>query len=345
VSATEQVPTEAEARAALAQQRRRRSRRRGVTGVARKLGELVLVLLLVTFATAVIIDLLPGNAAVAILGDSQPPEAYAALEEELGLNQNLFVRYGEWLGNAVQGDLGESIIPPGGEVVDRVSSALPVSVELAILGLGMALGIAIPLALWSAWRPGGRVDRIITTITFGLVSLPSFVAGMVLILLFVRVWPIFPRAEWVRLSDGIGENLNHALLPAFVVALGEIPIFLRVLRGDLIETLQQDYVTAARSRGMSPRRVLVSEALRPSSLSLVTVAGVSLGRLIGSTVIAETLFGLPGIGSLIVSSALSKDIALLQGAVVTVAVIYVLVNAAVDLSYSRLDPRLRRAAA
>ena len=170
-------------------------------------------------------------------------------------------------------------------------------------------------------------------------------AGLLLILVFVRLWPVFPRAEWVRVSDGLGDNLYHAFLPALVVAVGEIPIFLRVLRGDLIETMQQDFITAARSRGMSPRKVLVSEALRPSSLSLVTVAGVSLGRLIGSTVIAESLFGLPGMGSLIVSSALTKDLALLQGAVVTVAIIYVVVNALVDLSYSRLDPRLRRASA
>lgn len=324
----------------------RRPRRHGAgRAVARKLVELVVVLLLVTFATAVIVDLVPGNAAVAILGDSQPPEAYAALEAELGLNEPLPVRYAEWLGNAVQGDLGESIIPPGGEVIDRISSALPVSVQLAIMGLFISLAISVPLALWSAWRPGGRVDRTITTFTFGLVSLPSFVAGMLLILLFVRVWPVFPRAEWVRLSDGVGDNLYHAILPALVVAVGEIPVFLRVLRGDLIETMQQDYVTAARSRGMSPGRVLVGEALRPSSLSLVTVAGVSLGRLIGSTVIAESLFGLPGMGSLIVSSALTKDLALLQGAVVVVAVIYVVVNALVDLSYSRLDPRLRRAGA
>lgn len=342
MNVTAQEPADASVGAAPARRRRRRGRY-GL--VARRLGELVVVLVLVTFATAMIIELLPGNAAVTILGDSQPPEAYAELERELGLDQNLFVRYGQWLGDAVQGDLGRSIIPPGGEVMDRISSALPVSVQLAVMGLVIALGVSVPLALWSAWRPGGRVDRIITTLTFGLVSLPSFVAGMVLILLFVRVWPIFPRAEWVRLSDGLGDNLMHAFLPALVVALGEIPVFLRVLRGDLVETLQQDFVTAARARGMAPARVLVSEALRPSSLSLVTVAGVSLGRLIGSTVIAETLFGLPGIGSLIVSSALSKDLALLQGAVVTVAVIYVLVNAAVDLSYSRLDPRLRRASA
>ncbi len=325
---------------------RPRARRRfGGATALRRIGELLLVLLLVTFATAVLVDLVPGNAAVAILGDSQPPEAYAALEEELGLNENLFNRYASWLGNAVQGDLGNSIIPPGGSVIDRLTSALPVSVQLAVMGLVIALGVAVPLALWSAWRPGGRVDRIITTFTFGLVSLPSFVAGMLLILLFVKVWPLFPRAEWVRIGDSIPDNLRHAFLPALVVAVGEIPVFLRVLRGDLIETMQQDFVTAARARGMSPRRLLVSEALRPSSLSLVTVAGVSLGRLIGSTVIAESLFGLPGVGSLIVQSALTKDLALLQGGVVTVAVIYVVVNALVDLSYSRLDPRLRRAGA
>ena len=287
-------------------------------------------------------DLVPGNAAVAILGEGQPPEAYAELEAELGLDQPLVPRYFDWLGDAVTGDLGESIIPPGGSVVDRLSSALPVSIQLALMGVVIALALSIPLALWSAWRPGGRVDRIITAGTFGLVSLPSFVAGMILILLFVKTWPIFPRAEWVRLSDGLGENLRHAFLPAVVVSVSEIPVFTRVLRGDLIETMRMDFITAARARGMSPIRILVSEAFRPSSLSLVTVAGVSLGRLIGSTVIAEILFGLPGIGTLIVGAASSKDLALLQGAVVVVAVIYVVANALVDVSYSWLDPRLRR---
>lgn len=301
------------------------------------------MLVLVSFATSVIVDLIPGNATVAILGEGRPPEAYAALEAELGLDEPLVTRYLDWLGDAVTGDLGESIVPPGGSVVDRLASALPVSLQLAAMGLAIALVVSVPLALWSAWRPGGRVDRAITAGAFGLVSLPSFVAGMILILLFVKVWPLFPRAEWVRLGDGLGSNLHHALLPAIVVSLPEIPVFTRVLRGDLIETLRMDYITSARARGMSPRRLLVSEALRPSSLSLVTVAGVSLGRLIGSTVIAETLFGLPGLGTLIVTAASNKDLALLQGAVVLVAILYVLLNALVDVSYSWLDPRLRRA--
>jgi peptide/nickel transport system permease protein len=301
------------------------------------------VLLLVSFATSVIVALIPGNPTVAILGEGRAPEEYAALETELGLDEPLVTRYLDWLGDAVTGDLGESIVPPGGEVVDKLASALPVSLQLAAMGLAIALLVSVPLALWSAWRPGGRVDRTITAASFGLVSLPSFVAGMILILLFVKVWPLFPRAEWVRLGDSVGSNLHHALLPAIVVSLPEIPVFTRVLRGDLIETMRMDYITAARARGMSPRRLLVREALRPSSLSLVTVAGVSLGRLIGSTVIAETLFGLPGLGTLIVTAASNKDLALLQGAVVLVAFLYVLLNALVDVSYSWLDPRLRRA--
>lgn len=312
--------------------------------MARRLAELLAVLLLVTFATAFIVDLVPGNAAVAVLGENQPPEAYERVERELGLDKSLVPRYVDWLGDAVRGDLGNSLTPPGGAVIDRLGAALPVSLQLALMGLAIALLTAVPLALWSAWRPGGQVDRTLTMATFGLVSLPSFVAGMLLILVFVKVLGWFPRAEWVRLSSGgLGDNLHHAFLPALVVSLSEIPVFARVLRGDLIETLQQDFVTAARARGVGPFKLLVSEALRPSSLSLVTVAGVSLGRLIGSTVIAETLFGLPGLGTLIVSAALSKELAVLQGAVVLVAVIYVLVNALVDLSYSRLDPRLRRA--
>jgi peptide/nickel transport system permease protein len=311
-----------------------------------RLLELIPVLLLVTFASYFLVDLLPGDPAVAILGPNRPAADYERMRDRLDLDAPVIERYGEWLTNALQGDLGETVVPPRTSVSSRIEAALPVSLELAALGLIIALAVSIPVAMASAAKPDGRFDRIVTACTFGLVSIPSFLAGILLILLFVKIWPIAPRAQWIRLTDGgLVSNLEHAWLPATAIALSEIPVFVRVLRGDLIQTLQQDFILAARARGVPSWRILSFEALRISSFSLVTLAGVSLGRTIGSTVVVEALFGLPGLGSVSVTAATNRDITLLQGAIVTIAVVYVLVNALVDTSYAWIDPRIRRARA
>lgn len=313
-----------------------------IGAVARRLGELLLVLLLISFLTFMLGSLLPGDPAVAILGPDRPAEDYVEVRQELHLDDPFFSRYLSWLGDAVRGDLGEGVVPPHGSVTDRVSAALPVSLELAVLAVTISLALSIPLALLSAAKPGGRVDRSISAMAFGMISVPSFVAGLLLILVFVKLWPVLPRNGWVRPSDGgWGENLRFALLPALTMSLMEVAIYTRLLRNDLVATLQEDFVLAARAKGLPRWRILVREALRPSSLSLVTVAGVSLGRMIGATVIAEQLFGLPGLGSLVVKAAVDGDLVLVQGAVLVVAAIYVLVNAAIDLTYGWLDPRVR----
>lgn len=308
----------------------------------RRVAELVLVLLLISILTFLLGTLLPGDPAVAILGPDASADQYQAVRDELGLEKPIVTRYLDWLGSAVQGDLGQGVVPPGGDVVERVMAALPVSLELAALAVALSLLISVPLALISAARPGGRLDRGITAAAFGMISVPSFVSGLILILLFVKFWPILPRNGWVRLTDGgLVENLRFAILPALTMSLMEVAIYTRLLRNDLVTTLQEDFVLAARAKGLPRWRVLVREALRPSSLSLVTVAGVSLGRMIGATVIAEQIYGLPGLGTLIVRAATDGDLVLLQGAVLVVAAIYVLVNATVDVTYSWLDPRVR----
>lgn len=307
-----------------------------------RLGELVAVLFLVSVGVFALVSLLPGDPAVSILGEGRAPEDYAAMRTELGLDKSFVSRYTDWLGGALTGDLGNSVIPPFTSVTDRVTSALPVSIELAVLGLVLALLLAVPLAMWSAAHQGGLVDRIIGATMFGILSVPSFLAGLLLIMVFANGLGWFPRAQWVRLSDGVADNLWHAALPAIVIALSELALFTRVLRNDLIVTLHEDFVLAARARGMPPWRVMVTDALRPSSFSLVTLLGISLGQLIGSTVIVEYLFALPGMGSLIVQAASQGDFPMVQGAVLVIAFIYVVVNAGIDLSYGYLDPRTRR---
>lgn len=311
-------------------------------GLLRRLGQLVAVLALVSFGVFLLVALLPGDPAAAILGPGHPPEDYAALRSELGLDQPIWQRYAEWLGGALTGDLGHSIVPPQAAVTDRIAAALPVSLELAALGLLIALVLSVPLALLSAYREGGLADRAIGAVVFGVLSIPSFLLGLLLIMLLVDQLGLLPRSQWVRLTESVGGNLSHAILPALVIALPETALFTRILRNDLVRTLREDFVLAARAKGMSPRHVMVSEALRPSSFSLITVLGISLGTLIGSTVIVEYLFSLPGMGTLVVTAASQGDFPMVQGAALVIATLYVLINTAIDLTYGYLDPRTRR---
>ncbi|XBB69807.1 ABC transporter permease [Nocardioides sp. WV_118_6] len=305
--------------------------------------ELAAVLFLVSIGVFLLLSLVPGDPAVAVLGEGRTPQEYAAMRHELGLDQPLLTRYGDWLGGVLHGDLGTSLVPPQTSVLDRIVSAFPVSLELAVLGLVMALVIAVPLAMWSAYHQGGRADRAISAMTFGLLSMPSFLIGIVLIALLVDGLGLFARNEWVRLGDSIGGNLHHAFLPALTIALMEAAMFTRILRGDLVTTLHEDFILAARARGMSPLRIMVSDALRPSSFSLVTVLGLSIGRLVGSTVIVEYLFALPGMGKLVIDAANQGNYPVVQGAVLVIALVYVASNTLIDRSYGLLDPRTRRA--
>lgn len=313
---------------------------------AARLTELVVVLAVAAVGTFALADLSPGNVAVEILGPDRPAEDYEELERELGLDRPVLTRFGSWLGDALQGDLGSSAVPPHRSVTSTVGAALPVSVQLTVMSLLVSLAVAVPLALWCAHRPGGIADRVVSGMSFGMLSVPNFVAGLLLILLFVQATGWLPRSEWVRptSAEGIGGNLQHAVLPVLTICAAQIPIFLRTLRSDLVATMREDFVLAARARGTPAWRVLVTEALRPSLLSLITVLGVVVGTTMGSTVVVEALFGLPGLGSVIVEAAERGDVTVLQGGVLTIAVLYVVVNLAVDLLYSVADPRIRHGA-
>jgi peptide/nickel transport system permease protein len=203
--------------------------------------------------------------------------------------------------------------------------------------------IAIPVGVWSGYREAGTFDRISGGLSFAFLSVPVFVSSLVLALLFAFDIRIFPRTGWVRLtaSAGVGQNLRYALLPSIALALPLAAVYTRLLRTDMSRTLREDYIQVARAKGLSIRRVLFRHALRPSSISLVTISGVSLGYLIGGTVIVETIFGLPGLGRILVTAVGSNDYPLVQGIVLVLAVVYVFVNVAVDLLYSVLDPRIR----
>jgi peptide/nickel transport system permease protein len=308
----------------------------------KRLARGLLVVLFVSFLVVALLGLAPGSPATVILGENASPQAVAELEAKLGLDQPIWAQWWGWAQAAVHGDLGVSLVT-GVAVAKAVLTALPVTLELAVLALVISLVASIPLAMAAAPRAGSGADRGIGALTSVLLAIPAFVAAPLLVYVFAIQLRWFPVTGWVPLSEGIGANLRSAFLPALSVALIEIAAFQRVLKADLVTTLREDYIDAARTKGLSARYVLLRHALRPSSFSLLTVSGVSLGRLLGGTVIVEFLFTLPGLGHLVATSVSSRDVVTVQGVVVFVAVVYVLVNTLVDIGYGFLDPRVRLA--
>ncbi|WBB99950.1 ABC transporter permease [Solwaraspora sp. WMMA2080] len=311
--------------------------------VAIKLALLVPVLFLVSVGTFVLLQLGPGDPAAQVLGNTGTPADYQRIRTEMGLDQPPVQRYLDWLGGVLRGDLGQNLVPPIEDVSDRLLRAFPVNLQLAAMAIVLALLIAVPLAMWSAYRAGGLVDRWISAGTIGVISVPPFLVGLLLLLVFAIHLDWFPLGQWSRPSDdGLGQNLWHAFLPALTLALAEAPVFARLLRGDLVATLQEDFILAAKAKGMPGWHIMLREALRPSSFSLITLAGVSAGRLLGGTIIVEAVFVLPGVGNVIINAAQSNDYKLVQGGVLLIAIIYLLLNLTVDVLYGYLDPRIRR---
>jgi peptide/nickel transport system permease protein len=308
--------------------------------VARRLLYLVPVLVAVSLLTFLIASLLPGDLAYVILGDQATPEKVAALRHDMGLDQPIWWRYVSWLGHVIGGDFGRSF-RTGQTVLQAVAERLPVSFELMLLAELGALVIGIPLAIACAVRSGSAFDRFMTGSAFGMLSVPAFLSAILLIYLFAVELRWLPATGYVPFAEDPVGNLRCFVLPALTLALGEWPVLMRVLRSDMITTLQEDYIAMARAKGLKPSRILLVHALKPSSLTLVTVTGINIGRLIGGTVIVESIFALPGIGRLLLGAIYTRDLVILQGVVLAVAFGYVLMNFIVDMLYAVLDPRIR----
>jgi peptide/nickel transport system permease protein len=308
--------------------------------IGRRLVYLLPVLLAVTLLTFLIASLLPGDLAVTILGDQATPEKVAALRAQMGLDLPIWQRYLLWLWDVLHGDLGRSF-RTGETVLAAVSDRLPVSLELMVLAEATALLIAIPLAILCAVKNGSATDRFLTGLAFGKLSLPPFMVAILLIYLFAVSLNLLPATGWVPFAEDPIANIRSFVLPALTLAIAEWPVLMRVLRSDMIATLQEDYIAMAKAKGLKPARILLVHALKPSSLTLVTVTGINIGRLIGGTVIVESIFALPGIGRLLVGAIYARDFIILQGVVLFVAAGFVIVNFIVDMLYAVLDPRIR----
>jgi peptide/nickel transport system permease protein len=310
--------------------------------LAHRIAYLVPVLLAVTLLTFLIASLLPGDLAMAMLGDQATPEALAALRRDMGLDQPVWWRYLHWLGGILQGDLGRSF-RTGEPVLGAILARLPVSLELMLFAEIAALLISIPVAIYCAMHSGGTFDRMVTGLAFAKLSVPNFMAAILLIYVFAMQLRLLPATGYVPFGEDPIGNLRCLILPALTLALAEWPVLMRVLRSDMIATLQEDYIAMAKAKGLKSRRILLVHALKPSSLTLITVAGINIGRLIGGAVIVESVFALPGIGRLLLGAIYTRDFMILQGVVLFVAAGFVLVNFLVDMLYAVLDPRIRHA--
>ncbi len=310
-----------------------------------RFGRLIATLFAVTFLSFMLTSLLPGDPAVAVLGQEgiQNEELLEQVREDLGLNRPIPTRYLEWLGNALTLDLGESYINKGQDVWgDVIVTRFPVTAQLAVMAIGMAVILAVPIGIVGAYREGRWQDSTTSAAVQVALSVPNFITGIFLIWLFSVQLGWLPASNWNRASDGLVANLKTSILPAAALASTQMAIFSRLVRADMIATLKENYILAARAKGLSDRYILVRHALRPSSLSLMTIVGLNFGALLGGTVVIETLFAIPGLGFRLINAINQRDILVIQGITVFVAVVYVVINTVVDLLYAVIDPRIRR---
>lgn len=286
--------------------------------------------------------LIPGDPARIMAGNDAPPEVVEQLRQKWGLDRPFWVRYGVWLGNMLQGNLGDSYFSRQ-TVAQLVAGALPVTVELTILALIVALAIAIPAGILSAVRAGSWFDLSAAAVGFVGLSIPGFWLGIMLIYVFAVQLQWLPAGGFTPLSKGLWPNLQSMILPSIALGTFASTQLMRYLRASLLDVLHADYVRTARAKGLRERLVLVRHAVRNALIPFTTVLGVQMGYLLGGTVITESVFALPGMGRLVLTAVLNRDYQVATGIIFLIAAAFVIINLLVDLLYPVLDPRVRLA--
>jgi peptide/nickel transport system permease protein len=311
--------------------------------VARRLVTMVGIVFVISIGSFYLLHLLPGDPASVILGLGNTPAARAALYHQLGLDKPIYEQYFIWIGHIVSGNLGTSFISHS-SIAGTIRAALPIDLELIGLSQILALGAAIPTAMRSARKPDGVLDRILGASSFTLLSVPPFIIIVLLVLLFSIKWgiPNTGPASYVTLSTNWIANLESLALPAFTLAIGSYVVYYRVLRSDMISTLQEEFITMARSKGLSQRRIMWVHAFRPSSVALCGAAGVNIGGLLAGGFVVQYLLQIPGLGYTLISAITTSDYLLVQDIVLVVSVGVVLINFIFDFAVNLIDPRISR---
>ncbi|MCP1415616.1 peptide/nickel transport system permease protein [Paenarthrobacter sp. A20] len=299
----------------------------------------VLVALLVTAFLGLLIHLLPGDPVRLLLGSRASPEAVAAARSNLFLDEPVHVQVWEFVRNALQGDLGRDLVT-NQPVANRIASAFPHTVVLALAGLAIAVAGGLVMGVYSAMHPNSWVDNLTRIISISFMTMPSYVAGLFLILIFAVNLKWFPSTGAGEFADPIGY-LQHLILPATSLGLLWVGYLSRIVRTSMLEALNKNYVYAARAMGVSEPIVGYKYSLRNAIIPTVAVLGVGLGNLLGGAIFVELIFARPGMGSLIVQAIEVRNYPIVRGGVLVIAVTFVLANLLADLSYRALDPRMR----
>lgn len=307
----------------------------------RRLGYVVPVMFVVSLATFGLLNLVPGDPAMVIAGEFADDDEVAAVREELGLNAPFVERYLAWLTDALLGDLGRSYISQV-RVSELIAERLAVTIELAILSELIGLALAIPTGIYCAYRAGSRVDRFIMASSFVVLAAPVYVLALLLLLFVAEPVSWIPSIGYTPMDESLSANLRGMLLPALTVGLASWPFLTRLIRSDVINTLQQDYIALARAKGLTTSQILLRHALRPSSITLLAALGVSFAARIDGLLIVEIIFAIPGIGRLLFDAIQVQDYVLVQGLVLFIAATYVVMNLLADLMLAVADPRIRQ---
>ena len=322
------------------------------TYVLKRLLAIVPTVLMITFVVFVMMRSVPGDPVVSLLGDAYTEDDAVKARQEYGLNQPIVVQYVIWLGMLVRGDWGTSILT-GRPVLADVLIRLPVTLELIVLSMAVALLIAVPAAIIGALRQNTWADYTATTVAMVGVSIPEFFIGVLMLLLFsIGLGGLLPSSGWVYLPGtcptmvcgvSLWGNLQHVLMPAIALGVGRAAILTRLLRASMLEVIRTEYVTTARAKGLSERPVVLKHALKNALIPTVTVMGLQVGFLIGGAIVVETLFAMPGLGTFGIDAILARDYQQVQGFALLTALAFVIINLLVDLTYTFLDPRIRYA--
>ncbi len=332
-----------------------------IATVGGRLGQLLLVIVGVSVVVFLLMHVLPGDVAQMLLGDHATPQSLARLRAQLGLNRPIWVQYERFAAGALHGDFGISL-QTNHPAFQDVLTAFPVTLQLSLTSLSIATLVGVPLGVAAALRPNSWLDNTVLTASLMGVSMPIFWLGLMLLLLFGGILGWLPiggqmppdlqpptvtgmsvlDALLTGRADMIGESLRHLVLPACTLATIPLALITRITRSEMLAVLTQDHVRTAWAKGLPARRVILRHVLRNALIPVVTVIGLQLGLLLSGAVLTETIFSLPGIGRLMVDSILSRDYPVVQAGALFIAVVFVLVNLVVDLSYGFLDPRIRR---
>jgi peptide/nickel transport system permease protein len=309
--------------------------------VGKRLLTAVPILFGVSILMFTLLNLIPGSAALQLLGPEATPEQIARLNHDMGFDRPPVERYLSWLNGVFHGDLGRSLVSRQ-PVVDVLPGRLAVTAELVLMAFVISLGVAIPLAIVAARRPNRFFDRVSMLVSTSGLSVANYVLALLLVLLFAVQLGWFPAIGFTPVSKGLGDNLYSLTLPAVAMAFPLLCFYARFLRTDLVDQMQgEDYVMTARAKGLGPWQVLIRHAFRNSSFGLITIVGLNISGLIGATVIIENIFSLPGIGQYLLQGILTRDYIVVQAIVLIFSVITVLANLMADVLYAVLDPRIR----